>query len=278
MLGRQHDLRRFRRLAVDVADGDLALGVGTELAGLAVVFVTGGCEQFEDLVAVIDRCRHQVRRFAAGIAEHDALVAGTFLALAVGGVVDALADVRRLAVQQNLDLCRFPVEAGLLVADLANGLAGDRLELGRIDDRVAGGIHQDLASLILLQQRLGNADLAGDDNTVGGGQSLAGDADFPRVHAGLLGLAIDQIDDLVGDAVANLVGMTLGNGFRGEEVVLPRHGCPLLKKRSAGLPILARHVLTVPGAARQAVPRSGMNVAAIYLVPPAAWRRRQSSP
>ena len=28
-----------------------------------------------------------------------------------------------------------------------------------------------------------------------------------------------------------------------------------MKKRSAGLPILARHVLTVPGAARQAVPQ-----------------------
>ena len=36
MLGRQHDLGDFGRLAVDVADGDLALGVGAELADVAL--------------------------------------------------------------------------------------------------------------------------------------------------------------------------------------------------------------------------------------------------
>ena len=93
-----------------------------------------------------------------------------------------------------------------------------------------------LPSLVLLEQRVGNAHFAGDDDAVGGRQRLAGDADVPRVHAGLLGLAIDQIDDLVGDTVTDLVGMALGNGFRGKEVILPRHGCPLLKndRQAAG--------------------------------------------
>jgi hypothetical protein len=48
-----------------------------------------------------------------------------------------------------------------------------------------------------------------------------------------------------------------------------------LKKRSAGLPILARHVLAVPGAARQAVPQFWHEYRRCRLVPPAARRRRQ---
>ncbi len=97
--------------------------------------VAGGGQQFEDLVRVVDRRRHQVRRLAAGIAEHDALVAGALFALRVGGVVDALGDVGRLAVQQHVDLGGLPVEAALLVADGADRLAGGRLELRRVDDR-----------------------------------------------------------------------------------------------------------------------------------------------
>jgi hypothetical protein len=60
---------------------------------------------FEDLVRIVDRRRHQLRRLAAGIAEHDALVAGA-LVLVAGGV-DALGDVGRLAVQQHVDLGVF---------------------------------------------------------------------------------------------------------------------------------------------------------------------------
>ena len=104
---------------------------------------------------------------------------------------------------------------------------------------MARGIRERLAVLALLQQRLRDAHLAGDDDAVGGGQRLAGDADLPGVHAGLLGLAIDQIDDLVGDAVANLVRMAFGNGFAGEQVILARHGCPLLKRIAGMLPVLA---------------------------------------
>ncbi len=168
-----------------VAHRHLALGVGAELAGVALAFVAGGGEQFEDLVAVVDRRRHEVGRLAAGIAEHDALVAGALLALPVGGVVDALRDVGRLAVQQHVDLGRLPVEAALLVADGADGLASGGLELGRVDDRDNQPRHAgSLPVLVLLQQRVRHADLAGDDDAVGGGQRLAGDAHIPRVHSG----------------------------------------------------------------------------------------------
>ena len=110
------------------------------------------------------------------------------------------------------------------------------LNFDGIDDRMSGGVHDDVARLVLLQQSIGHAHLAGDYDAVGGGQRLAGDAYLPRIHAGLLGLAINQIDDLVGDAVADLVGVSLGYGFRSEEIVLPRHGCPLSKRLAGGRP------------------------------------------
>ena len=72
----------------------------------------------EDAVSVEDRRRHQLRRLAAGVAEHDALVAGA-LVLVAGGV-DALRDVGGLGVEQNFDLAVLPVEALLLVADVAD--------------------------------------------------------------------------------------------------------------------------------------------------------------
>ena len=65
---------------------------------------------------VIDRRRHQLGRLAAGVAEHDALVAGA-LVLVAGGV-DALGDVGGLRVQQHFDLGVAPMEAVLLVADV----------------------------------------------------------------------------------------------------------------------------------------------------------------
>jgi hypothetical protein len=86
--------------------------------------------------------------------------------------------------------------------------AADR-NLRRIDDVFAG--------LVLLEQRGRHADLTGDDHAVGGGQRFAGDAHTPRIDAGLLGLAINQIDDLIRNAVAHLVRMTFGYGFAGEK-------------------------------------------------------------
>ena len=83
------------RLAVVVADGDLALGVRAELAGARRRLARASASSLEDLVGVVDRRRHQFRRLAAGIAEHDALVARA-LVLVAGGV-DALGDVGRLA-------------------------------------------------------------------------------------------------------------------------------------------------------------------------------------
>ncbi len=82
MLGREHDLRHAHGLAVLVAHGDLALGIRTELVAAALTLVAQGRENLENLVGIIERRRHEFRGLAAGIAEHDALVAGTLVLVA----------------------------------------------------------------------------------------------------------------------------------------------------------------------------------------------------
>ena len=152
-------------------------------------------------MGVVDRRRHQLGRLAAGIAEHDALVARALILVAGG--VDALGDVGGLGVQQHVDLALLPVEAVLLVADRLDRAAGGRL---------------DLALQRLLVER--GTDFAGDDDAVGRRQRLAGDAHLGRVHASLGGFLEEQVDDLVGDPVTDLVGMALADGFAGEQVIL----------------------------------------------------------
>ncbi len=67
---------------------------------------------------VIKRRRHQRLGLAAGVAEHDALIAGALILVA--GAVDALGDVGGLRVQMDGDVGVLPVEAILLVADVAD--------------------------------------------------------------------------------------------------------------------------------------------------------------
>ncbi len=205
VLGREHDLRHLDRAAVGVAHGDLALGVRTELGGVALLGLARVGEVLEDLVRVEDRRRHQGRGLVGGVAEHDALVARA-LVLVAGGV-DALGDVGGLRVQVDGDVVVLPVEAGLLVADVAHGLAGQLLK-------------------VLEGHGIGAAHLARDHDAVGRGQRL--DAETGLRHRREIG-----IDDGVRDPVAHLVGVAFGDGFAGEEVVGTRHW---LHPRLSGAP------------------------------------------
>ena len=72
-------------------------------------------------------------------------------------------------------------------------------------------------------QMAGAAGFAGDHDAIGRGQGFAGDADIPGVDAVLGAFAEKQIHDLVGNPVADLVGMTFGNAFAGEEIIHTRH-------------------------------------------------------
>ena len=212
VLGGEHDLGRFHRLAARITQGHLALGIRAQRLFLARFAGLG--QQLQDLVAVMQRRRHQHRGFAAGIAEHDALVARAFILVAAG--VDALGDVRRLGVQQDFHLRRLPVKAVLLVADILDGGARHRFDFLRAD-------------------RFGATGLARDDHAVGGGQGLAGGADVPGAHAFLGAFAEEQIHHFVGNAVTDLVGMAFRNAFRGEEIIRPRHGDVLKKPKRAPL-------------------------------------------
>ncbi len=88
----------------------------------------------------------------------------------------------------------LPVEAVLLVADVL--------------DR---GAHH--AFDLVIGDGFGTAGLAGDHHLVGGGERLAGGPDRPGIDARLRAFAEEQIDDLVGNPVADLVRMPFGNGL-----------------------------------------------------------------
>ena len=150
MLGGDHDRIRAHRLAVLVSEAHLALGVGTELGRAAGVPRLGHLMQ--DAVGIEDRRRHQRLGFAAGIAEHDALIARALILLRANVGIDAAGDVGGLLMHVILKLRQVPVEALLLVADLAHGAPRRGLDqLGR--------------------HALGPAHLARHDDAVGGDQA-----------------------------------------------------------------------------------------------------------
>ena len=60
------------------------------------------------------------------------------------------------------------------------------------------------------------AGFARDHDAVGGRQRFAGDTNLTCVPAIARAEFEEGIDDLIGDAVADLVGMTFRNGFTGE--------------------------------------------------------------
>ena len=103
-------------------------------------------------------------------------------------------------MEQHLDVAIVPVEAGLLVADVLDGHAG------RVGDPV-------------LRDRGGTACLARDHNLIGRRKRLAGGADLPRIDPGVRALTIEKIDDLVRNAVTDLVGVPFRDGLAREKIV-----------------------------------------------------------
>src|SRR6266851_837151 len=181
------------RLAIDIAQAELALGVRAEerrLAGMTVVR-----NRLEDGVVIEDRRRHQLRRLAAGIAEHDALVAGALIFVA--SRVDALRDIGGLLVHVAGNFRHVPMEAFLLVTNLANGVAR------HFDQPVA----TDAARA---------PHLAGEDDAIGRRQGLDAAA---RLWIG----GKKRVDYGIGNAIADLVGMALAHGLAGKHVIALRH-------------------------------------------------------
>ena len=189
MLGREHQARHLDRLAVGIAQRQLRLGVRPEPRLGAALAHLGQAAQ--DGVGVVDRRGHQLRRLVDGVAEHDALVARA-LFLAVAGV-DALGDVRGLAVDVVVDLQGLPVEALLLVADVAHALAHDVLDAGRA--RRSGPRTSPPTTTRSVVAKVSQATRA----------------------SGSLGQ--EGVEHGVGDPVADLVGMPFGHRLGGEDIV-----------------------------------------------------------
>ena len=191
MLRGQHDRVDFDRLAIDVTESDLRLGVRAQPGQAAVL--TQFALALNKAVRVPDRGRHQIRGFVAGVAEHQALVAGTLVQVVFRGAVNALGDIGRLLVVGNKHRAAFVIDPviGIVVTDTLDGVAR----------------HLDVVD-------------------VGGGGDFAREHHEARVAEGFGSYARvrilreDRVEDGIGNLVGNLVGVPFRNGFRGEEIVV----------------------------------------------------------
>jgi hypothetical protein len=175
--------------AVLVTQRDLALGVRAQPGQCGIPLLAHLGLLLDQTVRIVDRRRHQFGGLVAGVAEHQALVAG---ALFFGILaVHAHVDIGRLLADHVQDAAGGSVEAdvGGVVADVADDLAHQRFQV----DPGAGG------------------DLAGDDRHAGLDHRLAG-------HARALVLGQDRIEYRVRNLVGDLVGVAFGNGFGSEQI------------------------------------------------------------
>jgi hypothetical protein len=191
VLGAQHHGVDAVRLAVDIAHRDLALGVRAQEGQAAVLAQLGLA--LDQAVRVVDRRGHQLGRLVAGVAEHQALVAGAGVQVVVAGVVHALGDVVALLVVADHDRAALVVDAvfGVVVADALDRVACD---LDVVDMRVGAVISPASTTRPVLV----------------------------RVSAATRVLRQDCVENRVRDLVGDLVGMAFGDGFGSEEEIV-RH-------------------------------------------------------
>ena len=144
-----------------------------------------------------DRSRHELRGLVAGVAEHDALVAGALLGvLFTFGFfrVHALGDVRGLRGQVVVDEQLVGVEdvVTIHVTDAADGVADDFLDVDHGTDRLVADFR--------------DGDFAADDDDV-------------ALHEGFASNAALWVDGQAGvengvrNGIGNFVGMAFADGF-----------------------------------------------------------------
>ena len=196
--------------AVAIFHGDLRLAVGAQVRQSAVL--ADGGQPLHQAVRQVNGDGHQAVGFVAGEAHHHTLVAGAGGAAGVGGAgaigamlqggADAGVDVRRLLAGVADDAAGVAVNAVLEVgvADFQQRPAGDGVKV---------------------QRRLGG-DFAGDHYQVLAGHGFAGHAAH-GVHGE------GGVQHGVGNLVAHLVGVALGDRLGGEQV--PGRGVELYGHR-----------------------------------------------
>ena len=177
-----HAQRLVRRLVV--LDRDLRLRVGTQI-GHHLAFAADDGQLLEDHVRQDQRRGHHLAGLVAGVAKHDALVAGALLLL--GFAHDALVDVRRLFVNGRQNAARVAVE--LIVAP-----------------GVADAVDHAARHALPVDIRL-RAHFTRHDHESRGAEGFARDL---RV-----GVAAQEfVEDCVGNLIRNLVRMSFGHRFR----------------------------------------------------------------
>ena len=191
MLGRQHHGVHPNGLAVlIVLHGDLGLAIGAQIVNQALLAHI--CQALGHFLRNGDRQGHQLRGLIAGVAEHHTLVAGAVVqggiagALGLQALIHAQSDVAALLVDIGDDGTGVAVEAVLspVVADVQHHLAGN---LGNVHIAVGG-------------------DLTHNVDQARRGAGLAG-------HAAMGILLQNRVQNGIGDLIADLIGMSLGNGF-----------------------------------------------------------------
>ena len=171
----------------------MGFGVGAEPRDFARL--ADAAEFASEVVREHDGGGHEFRGFAAGEAEHETLIArpllGGFLSRSAAGI-DALGDIGALAGEGVHDVDAVGVEDvfGMSITDRADGGANE---------------------LIVIQFRAGG-DFSCDDDEIGLNQGFAGDA-----AVRVLGEA--GIEDCIGDAVADLIGMAFADRLRRKDKV-----------------------------------------------------------
>ena len=153
-------------------------------------------------MAVKNGRRHQLGRFAAGVAEHDPLIACALVLVARR--VHALGDVGRLRMQQHLDRSLAPMKSFLFVTNVVDCAARRLLDHSACDS-------------------FGTACFAGDDDAVCRRHGLAGNPQILWHESKRRTFAEEEIDDLIRNPVADLVGVAFGHALAGKEVICCRH-------------------------------------------------------
>ena len=198
VLGRDDDIGHADRLVVLIENRDLALRVGAEPFHFPG-FADGG-EFATEAVGEHDRGGHELGRFVASVAEHEALIAGALLGggFAFGfAIIHTLRNVRALAGEKigNENAVRVEDIVVVHIADSTDRRADDVADVENGIERRAFDFR--------------DRDFAADNDGVAFNEGLARDAaGFVDGQAG--------IEDRIGDGVANLVWMAFANGFGGE--------------------------------------------------------------
>ena len=228
MLRGHNDGGRTNRLAIHIAQSHLAFRIRQQPGHGLVLGAAERADMAQNFMCIIQRRRHQFRRFAAGITEHDALVARAFILIA--GSVHALGDMRRLGMQMAFNIGMLPMKAFLFIADVM--------------DREPRQMDQ-----IFRRDFPGAAHFARQHHAIGGDQRFAGDAGI-----GISGQ--ECVQHRIGNAVRHLIWMAFGNGFRGEKIFAGiAHG--LVRPLVAGFVGLARRCSAPDCPGRSAYCRGG---------------------